>query len=160
MFLDPTSLYFLHSPAITPPTSPALSLNLALLYVRQLQRLSLLRLLRICYPRDSLKHLIFIMTSNIPFIHKAQKGQTLPYMLYYICLPHIIFPRGNSTAPTPHRTSQQLNPPSFHQPRHTQLIQPFPQSCAGVCAVKREFAHAALGRYYPLRSSDKTFSTM
>ena len=39
----------------------------------------------------------------------AQKGQTLPYMFYCIYLPHIIFHRSNSTAPTPHCTSQQLN---------------------------------------------------
>jgi len=39
----------------------------------------------------------------------VQEGQTLPYMFYCICLPHIIFHRSNSTAPTPHCTSQQLN---------------------------------------------------
>ena len=30
-------------------------------------------------------------------------------MFYCICLPHIIFPRGNSAAIQPHLTSQQLN---------------------------------------------------
>ena len=37
-------------------------------------------------------------------------------MFYCICLPHIIFPRGNSTAQQPHCTSQQLN--HYHSSNH------------------------------------------
>ena len=89
---------------------------------------------------------------------KGSKGSLLA-MFYCICLANIIFHRNNSTAPTPHCTSQQLNhhhstnpaiqskltllrrPPAIHSfpppSRRTQQIQPFPQSCARVSPTNR-----------------------
>ena len=89
-------------------------------------------------------------------------------MFYCICLPHVIFHRSNSTAPTPHCTSQQLNHyhssdhatqskltllrrqnppaiPSFPQPsRRAQQIQGFQRCGAGVSpSIRRHIIRPA-----------------
>lgn len=64
-------------------------------------------------------------------------------------LRHSILPLSTSFAPPHHAASRK------HKPFLKVVL-----GGAGVCPVKREFAHAAHGRYYPLRSSNKTFSTM
>ena len=49
------------------------------------------------------------MFTSIILVLMVKKGQTLPYMFYCICLPHIIFHRNNSAASRPHCISQHLN---------------------------------------------------
>ena len=90
-------------------------------------------------------------------------------MFYCICLPHIIFPRSNSTALQPHLTSQQLNhhhstnpathskltllrrqnPPAIPSPsiakQPTQLLQLFSTHPCGFPRTARPFS---VSRYF------------
>ena len=74
-------------------------------------------------------------------------SQPRPDIIFH--LRHPILPLSTSFAPPHHAASRK------HKPFLKVVL-----GGAGVCPVKREFAHAAHGRYYPLRSSNKTFSTM